>query len=143
MRNGDFSELLTGKVLGTDAFNRPIMENAIYNPTTARVVNGQTVTDPFLGNIIPQSMFIPVAAKIQALIPAPTNGNLTLNWAQNNPNYRRQKIPAGKLDQILPDSSHLSFYFSKQDTSQLTNADGLPYPISAVRCRRSMATPLD
>lgn len=132
-RSGDFSELLTGKQIGTDVLGRPIFENAIYDPASARIVNGQTVTDPFPGNIIPQNKFDPVAAKIQALIPTPTGPGLTLNWAQNNPNHRYQKIPAGKLDQILPDSSHLSFYFSKQDTDQLTNPDGLPYPISAVR----------
>ncbi len=133
MRAGDFSQLLTGKNLGTDIAGRAILENTIYNPTTARLFNGQTITDPFVGNVIPQSLMDPVSLKIQALIPLPTNNLITQNWAQNNPNYRRQKIPAGKLDQVLPDSSHLSFYFSKQDTSQLTNADGLPFPISAVR----------
>jgi hypothetical protein len=133
MRNGDFSQLQTGKNLGTDIAGRAILENTIYNPASARQFNGQTITDPFNGNVIPQSQMDPVALKIQALIPLPTNNLITQNWAQNNPNYRRQRIPAGKFDQILPDSSHLSFYFSKQDTSQLTNADGLPFPISAVR----------
>ena len=46
-RNGDFSAALTGRVLGTDPLGRPIMENAIYDPRTTRVVNGQVVRDPF------------------------------------------------------------------------------------------------
>jgi len=133
MRAGDFSQLLTNRNLGTDIAGRAILENTIYNPASARQFNGQTITDPFQGNIIPQSMMDPVSLKIQALVPNPTNSLLTQNFAQNNGNYRNQKIPAGKLDEILPDSSHLSFYFSKQDTDQLTSPDGLPFPISVVR----------
>lgn len=38
-RNGDFSQAITavgGKVLGVDTLGRPLVENAIYDPTTAR-----------------------------------------------------------------------------------------------------------
>jgi hypothetical protein len=133
MRSGDFGQILTGKQLGTDPLGRPIFENAIYDPASARSVNGQIVTDAFPGNVIPPNRIDPVAAKIQALIPTPSNSGLTNNWAQNAPNFKRQKIPAGKLDQIFSDNSKLSFYFSKQDTSQLTSPDALPYPISVVR----------
>ena len=48
-----------------DPLGRPIMENAIYDPRTTRVVNGQVVRDPFPGNVIPQELFDPVALKIQ------------------------------------------------------------------------------
>ena len=43
MRNGDFGEALTGRQLAIDPLGRPIMENAIYDPRTTRVVNGQVV----------------------------------------------------------------------------------------------------
>ena len=46
MRNGDFGEALTGRQLGVDPLGRPIMENAIYDPRTTRVVNGQVVQRP-------------------------------------------------------------------------------------------------
>ena len=143
MRAGDFSQLLTGRNLGTDAAGRAILENTIYNPLTARALSGtdaRVITDPYPGNIIPQSLMDPVSLKIQALIPNPTNGLITQNLAQNNPNYRRQQIPAVKIDQVLPDSSHFSFYLSKQSTSQLTNADGLPFPLSAVRVQEIYGT---
>ena len=68
-RNGDFSAALTGRVLGTDPLGRPIMENAIYDPRTTRVVNGQVVRDPFPNNVIPSELFDPVALQIQSLIP--------------------------------------------------------------------------
>jgi hypothetical protein len=140
MRSGDFSQILTNKNLGTDPLGRPILENTIYNPYTARSVNGQLVTDPFTGNVIPSSLIDPVAAKIQALIPNPTNSGLTLNWAQNAGNYKRQQTPAFKIDHTLPDSSKVSFYFSKQITNQLTSPDGLPDPITAVRVQAIYGT---
>src|SRR5215471_4285142 len=86
-QNADFSAVLTGRQLGTDPLNRPIMQNAIYDPASAQNVNGQAVTDPFPNNVIPAARIDPVAAKIQALIPKPTNGNLTNNFAQLAGNY--------------------------------------------------------
>lgn len=142
MRSGDFSQILTGKQLGTDPLGRPILENAIYDPATARSVNGQLVTDMFPGNIIPQSRFDPVALKIQALIPSATNAGLTNNFAQLAANYKRQQTPAFKIDEILPDNSKLSFYFSKQYTNQLTSPDGLPAPLTAVRVQAIYGTTL-
>jgi hypothetical protein len=140
MRTGDFSQLLTGKTLGSDPLNRSIVENTIYDPATVQSVGGQLVTNPFPGNIIPQSRIDPVAAKIQALIPTPTNSGLTNNWAQLAGNYKRQMIPAFKIDEILPDNSKVSFYFSKQTTDQLTSPDGLPDSITAVRVQAIYGT---
>jgi hypothetical protein len=140
MRGGDFSQLLTGKSLGTDPLGRSILENTIYDPASARSVGGQLITDPFAGNILPASRIDPVAAKIQALIPTPTNGGLTNNWAQLAGNYKRQAIPAFKIDEILPDNSKVSFYFSKQTTDQLTSPDGLPDSITAVRVQAIYGT---
>ena len=62
-KNGDFSRLLTGNVLGTDVLGRPVMEGAIYDITTNRTVNGQLVRDAFPGNIIPANRFDPAAKK--------------------------------------------------------------------------------
>ena len=72
MRNGDFGEALTGRQLALDPLGRPIMENAIYDPRTTRVVNGQVVRDPFPNNVIPRMLLDPVALKIQAAIPRAT-----------------------------------------------------------------------
>jgi hypothetical protein len=140
MRSGDFSALLTNKNLGTDILGRPILENTIYDPATAQNVNGQLITNPFQGNVIPQSRIDPVSAKIQSLMPAPSNGALTNNWVQLAGNYKRQAIPAFKIDHILPDNSKVAFYFSKQTTDQLTSPDGLPNPITAVRVQAIYGT---
>ena len=93
MRNGNFSEILTGRTLGTDVTGAPIMENTIYDPASAHSVNGNSVTTPFAGNTIPMSRISPVALKIQNLIPLPTNGSLVNNWEQQYPNPTSIYIP--------------------------------------------------
>jgi hypothetical protein len=133
MRAGDFGELLTGRVLGTDPLGRPIMENAIYDPLTTRVVNGQVVRDPFPNNVIPQDRFDPVAAKIQALIPAPTNSRTVNNFEPIVTNPRIQEIPAVKIDHIFNPDSRMSFYWSKLRTDRQSSIDGLPAPLTAIR----------
>src|SRR3954452_14852821 len=81
-RNGDFSAILTGRVLGVDPLGRNIMENAIYDPASTRTVNGQVVRDAFQNNIIPASRFDPVAVKVQALIPKADSGGLVNNFTR-------------------------------------------------------------
>jgi hypothetical protein len=82
-RNGDFSRLLTGNVLGTDVLGRPVMEGAIYDITTNRTVNGQLVRDAFPGNIIPSNRFDAAAKKLIDLYPDP-NQNLNDRIPGNN-----------------------------------------------------------
>ena len=48
---GDFSSLLTGNQIGTDALGRPIFGGQIFNPATTRMVNGIPVRDPYPGNL--------------------------------------------------------------------------------------------
>jgi hypothetical protein len=57
MRTGDFSELLSNGV-------------QIYDPRTARLVNGIVVRDPFPGNIIPGDRINPVARNVLGYFPA-------------------------------------------------------------------------
>ncbi|MGV3517500.1 carboxypeptidase regulatory-like domain-containing protein [Luteitalea sp.] len=69
-RNGDFSALLP---LGIQ----------IFDPATARLVNGQVRRDPFPGNIIPTNRLNPVARNMLSYYPLPNQaGN-----AQGQNNY--------------------------------------------------------
>jgi len=133
MRNGNFSEILTGRNLGTDILGRAILENTVYDPSTARAVNGQSITDPFPGNIIPMSRISPVSLKIQNFIPVPTNGGLVTNWNQQYPNPTSIYIPSFKLDQNIGEKNHLSFFFSENHINHLVATDGLPIPITGIR----------
>jgi hypothetical protein len=124
-RNGDFSAAITAagnKNLGTDLLGRPIIADTIYNPTTSHVAsNGQIVTDPFPGNMIPRSMLDPVAQKIQNLIPAPfcvagppCNASGVVNNYQNTELVNRHsEAPSLKLDQSLGSKDKLSFFWSR------------------------------
>ncbi len=128
-RTGDFSGILTGVQLGTDVLGRPIMQNAIYDPATARTVNGSVVTDPFPNNIIPQSRINSVAAKVTALIPAGSN-QLINNFAPLFVYPAVQTIPALKVDQSITNKWKASMYWSEYDRTTISSADGMPIPLS-------------
>ncbi len=142
-RTGDFSSAITAagnKSLGNDPLGRPILADMIYNPTTRSVVGGQTVTNPFPGNRIPQSAWDPVALKIQNLIPMPfciagppCNANGVVNNYQNTELVNRHsEVPSLKLDQSLGPKDKLSFFWSRTLTLTTTGygEDGAPQPIS-------------
>jgi hypothetical protein len=132
MRNGNFSQILTGRSLGTDPFGRNILENTIYNPTTDRVVNGQIERDPFPGNIIPASMMDPVAQKIQSYIPLPNQPGLINNYLTSYSNPRVSSVPSLKMDRYLGSKAKLSGYWSLMSLNTPEN-DGLPPPITSAR----------
>jgi Carboxypeptidase regulatory-like domain len=135
MRAGDFSSILTGKVLGTDPLGRSILENTIYDPNTARTVNGVTVSDPFPNNVIPSSRFDPAALKIQALIPQPTRAGNVNNFEEKYITSKIQAIPTVKIDHNFNESSHLSGYYSSQRTDKDNSQDGFPDPLTARRAQ--------
>ena len=74
------------------------MENAIYDPRTTRVVNGQIVRDPFPNNVIPRELLDPVALKIQDYIPRATRSGMINNWDQSFPADTIKSIATIKLD---------------------------------------------
>ncbi len=133
MRGGDFGEAMTGRVLGTDPLGRPIMENAIYDPRTTRVVNGQVVRDPFAGNVIPRELLDPVALKIQEYIPRATRSGMINNWDQSFPADTIKSIATIKADHNFTSSGKLSGYYSRYWGPHYNGSDGLPVPITKVR----------
>jgi hypothetical protein len=142
-RNGDFSAALTGRNLcpaatpNCDPLGRPLQENTIYDPTTARPApDGRIVTDPFSNNAIPSSRMDPVALKVQALIPAATRSTLVNNAIFPYLSQRVTSIPAFKIDHALGQNAKLSYYWSNTKTASqysptLGGSDGLPLPITA------------
>jgi hypothetical protein len=142
-RNGDFSGAIVAdgnKNLGTDVLGRPMLAGEIYNPLTRRVdpASGLTVEDPFNNNTIPISQQDAVALKVQALIPAATNGNAINNLLPSYAAVRRTTIPAVKVDQLIGSRQKISFYWSKTTTYApfspiYGGSEGLPSPITADR----------
>jgi hypothetical protein len=128
-RQGDFSSALGGTSLGVDPLGRPIFPNTIYDPSTRRTVTcaagsagctagtSVVVTDPFTGNIIPQSRLDPVALKAQALIPNPSNAGLLVNNFQGG--YRQERtttVPSIKFDQVVGSKHKFSFSYNRTKT---------------------------
>jgi hypothetical protein len=104
-RQGDFSELLPGRV--------------IYDPLTGL---------PFPGNVIPANRFSNVSRNILAVIPQPTNGNLQQNYLATTSSNRKFDTWSIKLNHNITDKHLINGYFSKQDLSDLTDGP-LPYPL--------------
>jgi len=132
-RGGNFSSILTGRNLGTDGRGNAIFENTVYDPATNTTINGATYRNPFPGNIIPLSRVDPVAAKIQAFIPAPINTQLVNNWLQNGVYVKTNSAPAFKIDHQFDQNDKVSFYYGYLTTNQKSSFDSLPDPITATR----------
>ena len=131
-RTGDFRQALTGRNLTTalGAFQ----EGTIFNPASSRTDNGRIIRDPFVNNTIPQSQLDPVALKMQALMPNPTNTGLINNLAINEATSRVTWIPMIKIDHNFNSKLKMSFYWSEFISDVPKNsADGLPWPLSRGR----------
>src|SRR5665213_943392 len=124
-QNGNFTQALTGRTLGTDPLGRPILENTIYDPNTDRLVNGLDERDPFPNNTIPMSEQDPVALKIQSLIPQPNRPGLINNFVPTFTNSRLTYVPSVKIDYSLSSRSKLSGYYA-YNYSNTPNNNGLP-----------------
>ncbi len=66
--NGDFSNYLTGEILGKDALGRDVPRGGIYHPASYRLVGGQVVRDLFPGNRIPASRFSRVSMNLRDIM---------------------------------------------------------------------------
>jgi Carboxypeptidase regulatory-like domain len=133
MRAGDFSAILTGRSLGTDPAGRPMLENTIYDPLSAHIVNGLALTDPFTGNIVPQSKMDPVATKIQALFPHATRAGLVSNWLSVASHRTYNALPSIKIDHLMGVKQKLSFYYSVYGSNFAIGYEDLPIPLTADR----------
>ena len=136
MRNGDFSAVPASapKSLGTEPDGTPIAQYEIFDPNSNYTYNGQVLRQPFPGNIIPMSRIDPVALKVQALIPAPTNSGLVNNLIIADPLLTHVFVPSIKLDHNINDKTRMSIYWGEwKNWVPKSGADGYPYPLSAGR----------
>ncbi len=128
-REGNFSQALTGLVVGTDPLGRPIQQNEIYDPNSQTVYNGQVIRNPFPNNTIPQSEMDAVALKVQNLIPLPNQSGLINNYLNTYVNPTLTMIPSLKMDYQISSTSKLSGYWSRTSTSTPNNGP-FSFPIT-------------
>ncbi len=105
MRQGDFSELLPGRL--------------IYDPLTGQ---------PFPGNIIPTNRFSNVSRNILPLIPATTTSGLQNNYLATTSTRNVQDSWSLKINHNITDKHLLNFYYTRQDLGALQNGP-LPQPL--------------
>ena len=134
-KTGDFSSLLSGRVVGTDALGRNIIEGTIYDPNTLRrAPNGNYVRDPFPGNRIPANRFDPAAKRLIDLYPNP-NQNLTDRIAGSNylsvtSGTQKNDQYDVRIDHRISDNDMLFGSLSWSDESK-TNTTPLPGALDA------------
>ncbi len=172
-RTGNFNQVLIGnnaqpwlrQGTGTaqvdylDPLGRRAANGAIFDPNSTRDVvcnttafpgsncqNGSIypVRDQFVNNVIPASLFDPVAVKILALVPQPegpnhlrgqVGGNFQKPWIEG----RVSTLPSFKIDQQIGSKGRLSFYQQNNKTdAQYTfpngETEGFPDTITRSRC---------
>ncbi|MBY0503486.1 MAG: TonB-dependent receptor [Bryobacteraceae bacterium] len=137
-KQGNFARLLnpagtgsaqSGTAVGTDALGRPVLFGQIYDPSTTRTApNGQTVRDPFPGNIVPQARWDPVSANILRLAPItdPINGNLLNNMislGSGQPVFD-EKMYTAKGDHVFSDKHRMSISFNHNDRVRINSPGG-------------------
>ena len=134
-RTGDFSKALLPTNLGNDPLGRAIFPNMIYDPTTRQTLaDGRVITSQFNNNTIPVSRLDPVALKVQALLPTPTNAAALVNNFQGSyPQERVTQVPSLKVDQVINSKNRFSFLMNRTSTKCdfCAGAEGLPLPVSA------------
>ena len=85
-RGGDFSALLGAPVVGSNGAQvinqctgQPVLTGQIFDPTTTRVVNGQTCSNPFPGNKI-STPLSSAATSLLNFIPEPNGPGTSQNF---------------------------------------------------------------
>jgi len=117
-QQGDFSGALGVKLVLADPLGRDVFQNQIYDPGTQRLAaDGSIIRDPFTGNKIPLTSIDPVAAKVQALLPAANLATKTNNYiVPAYSNFRHTTIPSFKIDHSLTSRIRVSFYYGYTHT---------------------------
>ncbi len=113
-RQGDFSQLLTQA--------SPIQ---LYNPYSTSASGARA---PFPGNIIPASMFSPVATAIlsSTYYPVPTNGNLLNNYQYGANSTANGDQGDVKIDYNLSDKDR---FFARYSQSRFDNPSDNTFPL--------------
>src|ERR1051326_5679011 len=87
---------------------RPIRQGQIYDPLTTRTVNGQTLRDPFPGNIIPVSRFDSVAKNIIPLFPKQNRPGTFRNYQTSAGLGSHSNQWGAKIDHSISDWNKLN-----------------------------------
>jgi hypothetical protein len=121
-KQGDFSSVL-GAQVGTDALNRPVFRNQIFDPATARTVKNSAgvdvvVRDAFPNNRIPTSRFSPAAVRLQSIFPLPQANSVAANYNSVGTNKSDVYSYDMKVDHIFNESNRIMGRYSREQSDQ-------------------------
>ena len=125
---GDFSQLLTNQVIGTDALNRPIFQGQIFDPEPDVPLGANCVSDPFPGNRIPVNRLDPAASKILSLFPTPNTSFVTSGGYPQNDYFIVTPVAQnidqgdGRVDYHVSDKDSVFGSLSWSEKSQTNGA---------------------
>ena len=137
-RGGDFSALLGSGLV--DGNNNPIinpcngqqvLQNQIFDPSTTRVVGGQTCRLPFPANII-NTPLSTVAQNVLKYLPLPNkaaqvNGNNNFVFNSKLPYW--DTTTTFRIDENPTAKNKLFFSYSSREQTHLQSTPSLPFPI--------------
>jgi Carboxypeptidase regulatory-like domain len=133
-RTGDFSALLGASTGVTNPCDgTPILLGQIFDPSTTKVVNGQTCRTAFPGNKI-STPISPVAQKVLSFltvhpnIPGGQNG-LVNNFLFLSNKPVRDTTMSFRIDQNWGAKNKFFFSYSSRDQEQLNGTPALPPPL--------------
>ena len=137
LQNGDFSALLvgaqpTGAINPCD--NTQVLTGQIFDPSTpasACLPGVQNGRKAFPGNIVPPSMWDPVAKKILSYLTVlPTTSGLTSNFVFLSSLKRRDTTMSFRIDQNWGTKDKFFFSYSARDQGAPNGTDDLPGPLN-------------
>ena len=117
-----------------------VYKGQIFDPSTTRTVNGVECRTAFPGNIIPGG-FSPVAQKILAYFPAPTNGNVFNNFSYSSTAPIENTTLTVRIDTSITSKLKLWSSYSSRDNNRISGAPQyLPYPIDYATWKQDFET---
>jgi hypothetical protein len=156
-KQGDFSNLFnpaitlnsqSGTVIGRDALGRDIRFGQIYDPRSTRTgPDGNPIRDPFVGNVIPQSRWNPVARNVieQVGIRDPDFNTMIRNTNRlgTSSPYFNLHIIGVKGDHNISDNHRISGYYNHSYRKRNNNGASryLPIPGSPTSSWQEQITP--
>ncbi|WP_263382271.1 TonB-dependent receptor [Granulicella arctica] len=135
-RGGDFSDqLIGGPTKQNSACDGSAIQNGeIFDPATTRTVNGTQCRSPFITNgklnVIPQARFSPLASKILAYYPLPTNNALTNNYSLRSSSPINNTTYTVRIDHSIGANDKVyGSYNSRENTRHSPTFLTLPAPV--------------
>ncbi len=111
--NGPNTPLTIAGAPAVDPAGQALTYGEVFDPTTTRVVNGQTVRTPFSNGFIPITRFDPVSVAIQKMLPLPNAPGIINNYAiPSYTNWTHTTNYSWKIDHSLSSTAKLSWYLS-------------------------------